>query len=200
MNISINEYRRMRHDFYEWRYELDFARKLALALVFAGLTGLGTFIRFYFPFSPVPFTAQVFFVLLSGMVLGHVWGGISQSLYVGLALLGIPWTTQGGGASVVFGATGGYLLGFILAAFLVGYLTDLRPEYRKWNNQLWIMLLGIGMIYGCGVPVLAMVTGMPIVDALWLGAGMFILVDTVKLVLAGACGKALLTKQAFGSR
>lgn len=199
-HININKYRQMRHNFYEWRYELDFARKIALALVFAGLTGLGTLIRFYVPFSPVPFTAQVFFVLLSGMVLGHVWGGVSQSLYVGLALMGVPWTTTGGGAGAVFGHTGGYLLGFIIAAFLVGYLTDLKPEYRRWKNQLWIMLLGVTAIYVPGVTVLALVTGMPVLQAAWLGAGVFILVDAIKLALASASGRALLTKRTFGSK
>lgn len=201
VTIDIDRYKYLRHRFYEWRYELDFARKIMLALGFACLTGLGTFIRFYVPFSPVPFTAQVFFVLLSGMVLGHIWGGISQALYVGLAMMGVPWTTQGGGVSVVFGYTGGYLLGFIIAALLVGYLTDLDPKYRKLHYQMPIMVLGVLTIYAIGVAVLALSLDMPFVGwegAIWVGAGVFILVDTIKLILAGAAGKVLLTKQPFG--
>jgi len=180
---------------------LDFVRKTMLALAFACLTGLGTFIRFYVPFSPVPFTAQVFFVLLSGMVLGHLWGGISQSLYVGIALLGVPWTTQGGGFDAVFGYTGGYLFGFIAAAFLIGWLTDKDAKFRKLQYQVPIHTLGILVIYAIGVPVLALSTGMSLTGwtgALWLGAGIFIIVDLMKLALSGIAGKALLTKQPFG--
>ena len=124
-------------------------------------------------------------------------------MYVGLALMGIPWTTAGGGAEVVFGYTGGYLLGFIIAAFVIGYLTDKKPEYRKINYQLPILLLGVFIIYALGVTVLALSTGMSFSGwsgALWLGAGIFILVDIIKLALAGFAGKALLTKQAFGKK
>ncbi len=201
VSISKDKFLNARHRFFEWRYELDFARKILLALAFACLTGLGTFIRFYVPFSPVPFTAQVFFVVLSGMVLGHIWGGISQSLYVGLALLGVPWTTGGGGVGVVFGYTGGYLLGFIVAALLVGYLTDSNPKYRQLHYQMPIMILGVLVIYILGVSVLAASLSMSLfgwTGAIWLGAGIFIIVDAIKLALAGVAGKALLTKQPFG--
>jgi biotin transport system substrate-specific component len=201
VSISKERFLDARHRFYEWRYELDFARKVMLALFFACLTGLGTFIRFYVPFSPVPFTAQVFFVLLSGMVLGHIWGGVCQSLYVGLAMLGVPWTTAGGGVDVVFGYTGGYLLGFIVAALLVGYLTDSDQKHRQLRYQMPIMVLGVLVIYILGVSVLTASLSMPLFGwsgAIWLGAGVFLLVDTIKLALAGAAGKMLLTKQPFG--
>jgi biotin transport system substrate-specific component len=166
------------------------------------LTGLSAFVRIYTPFSSVPFTLQTFTVLMSGLVLGHVWGGISQSLYVGLAMMGIPWTSQGGGMGVVFGYTGGYLLGFIIAAFVVGYLTDRNPRYRQLQYQFPIMVLGTLLIYIPGIAVLsASFPSMPVLGftgALWAGAGVFLMWDIVKVLLAGGAGKLLLTKQPFG--
>ncbi len=200
MNVNANGFIDARHRFFQWRNELDFIRMSMLALAFACLTGMSAFVRIYTPISAVPFTLQTFVVLMAGMVLGHKWGGISQVLYVGLAMAGVPWTTAGGGANVVFGATGGYLLGFILAAFIVGYLTDRSPENRGIVRQVPIMALGMGLIYIPGVLVLSLVTGLPLLGtsgAIMLGAGVFIIWDIVKLAMAGIAGKALLTKQAF---
>ncbi len=102
----------------------------------------------------------------------------------------------------VFGYTGGYLLGFILAAFVIGYLTDLDAKYRKLQFQMPIMALGMLLIYVPGVLVLSAVTGMPLLGmngAIMLGAGVFIIWDIVKLAMAGVTGKVLLTKQPFGT-
>jgi biotin transport system substrate-specific component len=198
VNIAIERYTNARHRFYEWRDELDFARMTMLALAFACLTGLGAFIRVYTPFSPVPFTAQVFFVLLSGAVLGKYWGGISQALYVGIGLVGMPWFAGGtGGVTILYGATAGYLFGFVLASFLVGWLTDSYPESRKLKLHLPVMFLGILVIYACGVPVLALNQGIGLLDAALVGGGIFLAFDIVKAVLAAGAGKVLLTKQAF---
>ncbi len=197
MNVNVNGFIDARHRFFQWRNELDFVRMTMLALAFACLTGMGAFARVYIPGYAVPFTLQTFTVLMAGMVLGKYWGGISQVLYVGLAMIGIPWTTAGGGVEVVFGATGGYLLGFILAAFAIGYLTDKAPKYRNMKYQVPIMTLGMALIYIPGVLVLSMVTGMTLGAAAFAGFAVFIVWDIVKLVIAGAAGKALLTKQAF---
>jgi len=200
MNVNVDGFIDARHRFFQWRNELDFVRMTMLALAFACLTGMSAFVRVYTPISAVPFTLQTFMVLMAGMVLGHKWGGLSQIMYVGLALAGIPWTASGGGADAVFGYTGGYLLGFILAAFVVGYLTDMAPKFRNAKFQVPIMTLGMALIYIPGVAVLAAITGMPLfgmTGAIMLGAGVFIIWDIVKLVMAGAAGKVLLTKQAF---
>ena len=197
MNVDIDGFIDARHRFFQWRNELDFLRMTMLAMAFACLTGMSAFARVYIPGYAVPFTLQTFVVLMAGMVLGRHWGGISQVLYVGLAMAGIPWTTAGGGFDVVFGATGGYLFGFILAGFAVGYLTDLAPKYRNAKFQMPIMALGMALIYIPGVLVLSLVTGMGLGDAVVAGFAVFIIWDIVKLVMAGAAGKILLTKQAF---
>jgi biotin transport system substrate-specific component len=200
MNVTISRqgFLDARHRFFEWRNELDYARKTLLALAFACLTGLGAFIRIYTPFTPVPFTAQVFFVLLSGSVLGHVWGGVSQSLYLGIGLLGVPWFSGGiGGTSVLLGPTAGYLFGFIAAAFLIGWFTDKYPASRRFRYHLPVMILAVLVLYAFGVLVLAINASVSIWEALLLGAVPFIALDIVKAILAASAGKIILTKEPF---
>lgn len=199
VSISKERFLNARHRFFEWRYELDYARKAMLALLFACLTGMAAFIRIPVPFSPVPFTGQVFIVLLSGMVLGHLWGGLSQVLYLGIGFAGVPWFTGGvGGVSVVYGPTIGYLIGFVVAALLIGWLVDKKAEFRQIKFQIPIMLAAILVIYAFGVPLLALNAGVSIWTAVLWGAAPFIIVDVLKLALAVITGKVIMTKQPFG--
>jgi biotin transport system substrate-specific component len=198
MEFSLQGYVNARHRFYLWRNELDVVRMSMLALAFASLTGLGAFIRVYTPFSPVPFTAQVFFVLLSGAVLGKHWGGLSQAMYVGIGLAGMPWFANGaGGIEVLYGPTAGYLVGFIAAAYVIGWITDTYPKSRQMRYNLPVMLLGVAIIYGFGVPLLAFNTGMDFSEALMMGGGIFLAFDVAKAIIASGAGKVLLTKKAL---
>lgn len=108
------------------------ARFLAATLL-AGLTALAAQAEVHTPLTPVPFTLQVLPVLASGALLGARWGAASQALYVGAGLVGAP--VFAGGASglgvVAHGAAGGYLLGFVLAAYLVGRFREARSERRR---------------------------------------------------------------------
>jgi biotin transport system substrate-specific component len=198
MNIgaTVGRYVEARHRFYLWRNELDYARMTALALAFACLTGLGALIRIYTPLSPVPFTAQVFFVLMSGAVLGSRWGGMSQALYVGIGLMGMPWFAGGaGGVEVLYGPTAGYLFGFIAASSFIGWMTERHPRSRQFRYNLPTMLLGVGLIYAFGVPVLALGAGMGLAEAVLAGGGIFLAFDIVKAAMASAASKAVLDKE-----
>ena len=84
---TINKWNNMVHNYHSWRFNTSYAHKVMLAFMFAGLTGLGAFIKVYTPISPVPFTLQTFFVLMSGVMLGRYWGGLSQGLYVLIGLV-----------------------------------------------------------------------------------------------------------------
>jgi biotin transport system substrate-specific component len=89
------------------------------------------------PNQPVPFTMQTFFVLLSGALLGKRDGAISMSLYLILGAIGLPVFSGGAfGLAKISGPTGGYLLSFPIAAFVVGYFTKLRCEF-------WWMLISM---------------------------------------------------------
>jgi biotin transport system substrate-specific component len=110
------KYESAKYDFFKWRFESKFAKKLVLAFFFACLTGIFAQLRFYLPYTPVPITGQVFAVLLSGVILGNLYGGISQGLYAALGVAGVPWFSGGkAGLEIFTGVTGGYIIGFIFS-------------------------------------------------------------------------------------
>lgn len=124
------------------------ARDMAQIALFAALTAIGAFLKIPVPY--VPFTMQVFFVALSGVLLGAKKGALSQAVYVLTGLIGIPIFTQGGGISYVLKPTFGYLLGFILGAYLIGHLTEKLKEKNVVGIFLCI-LAGLAVIYFIGV-------------------------------------------------
>jgi biotin transport system substrate-specific component len=136
------------------------------------------------PGTPVPATMQNFGVLLVGGALGFRRGGTAALLYVLLGVVGLPFFAEGkGGLQVIFGATGGYLVGFILAGAVVGRLAELGWDRRLWG-ALGATSIGTGVIYLVGVPWLAVVMGLGPVEAIMQGLVPFLVVDTIKLVAA----------------
>jgi len=102
------------------------------------------------PNQPVPFTLQTFFVLLAGATLGKRAGSLSMCLYVSLGVLGLPLFSGGTfGIARIIGPTGGYLISFPIAAFVVGYLVRLRGEYWWMISSMFagfIIILSFGTI------------------------------------------------------
>lgn len=143
----------------------------------------------------VPFTMQVLVVLLSGMILGSRDGAASQIGYIALIATGLPLDARGLGTAAFFGPTGGYLLGFAIAAFVAGWLVENGAE-KIW--QRWIAgILGIALIYACGVPVLKIVLGLDWATAWSAGAAPFIVADLAKALIAASLvesGRALLLR------
>jgi len=162
------------------------ARVRDIALVVAGalLVYLTARIAIPVPGSPVPITGQTFGVLLVGGALGFRRGLIAVGLYVVLGVVGLPFFAEGkGGLSVVWGATGGYLIGFVVAAALVGRLAELGWD-RRIGGAVGAMLLGNVVIYVVGLPWLKAVTGMSIEETVSSGLTPFLLGDALKLALA----------------
>jgi biotin transport system substrate-specific component len=152
-------------------------------LIFVIFTSLGAFVRIPLPFSPVPLTLQTFFVLLSGAFLGSGLGAVTQLSYIFLGLVGIPiFSGAGSGLLYFFGPTGGYLLGFILAALFIG-----RFIKYAGNNLLYtlaVFCLGDLMLLASGVIWLKVIFGYSW-DKLWLiGFLPFLAGDLVKAVFA----------------
>jgi biotin transport system substrate-specific component len=123
------------------------AAGLGLAVAFAGLTALGA--NIVIPIEPVPITMQTLFVLLAGASIGAGWGSLSQLLYVGLGLAGLPIFAQGlTGPSVLTGPSGGYLISFLFTPWLVGWMLR-RSSSVGWqiisfiSGQLLILCLGV---------------------------------------------------------
>lgn len=161
----------------------------AVVVVAAALvTGVFSQLRVPLPFTPVHITGATFAVLLSGAALGPLRGTLSQLLYVGFGLLGWPVFAggpEGGtGAEVVLGTSGGYFLGFIIAAWAVGWCAR-RGLDRSPAGMAAAFALGTGIIYLVGAPWLAVVGGYGPGEALLLGVVPFLIGDAVKAVLAG---------------
>jgi len=123
-------------------------RNLILVAMFAALTAIGAFIRVPIPF--VPFTLQYLFCALAGMILGSRLGALSQIVYVTIGLIGVPVFTEGGGINYIFKPTFGYLIGFIVAAYVIG---KIRENVKELNflKATFILLLGLFFIYLFGV-------------------------------------------------
>lgn len=123
-------------------------RDLILISIFAALTAIGAFIRI--PIPIVPFTLQYFFCALGAILLGSKRGALAQILYVFIGLIGIPVFTQGGGPSYVFQPTFGYLIGFIVGAFIIGKTIE---KVKSVNPKTIFLagILGLLVIYIFGV-------------------------------------------------
>jgi biotin transport system substrate-specific component len=124
---------------------------LNLFLAFAGavLTAVCAQIIVPLPFTPVPMTMQVFAVLAIAGLLGPMYGGISQVIYITIGLVGMPWCA--GGASLLgglqLGVSAGYLAGFVAAAGLVGYISRIDSVRTSQWKMAAVMLLGLAIIY-----------------------------------------------------
>lgn len=164
------------------------SRDIALIALFTALTAVGSIVKIPLGFTPVSVTLQVFFVLLAGLMLGPVRGAISQAAYLIIGLVGLPVFAGGtGGAQAIVSPSGGYLYGFIIAAFVTGLIA----KFFK-NNQIGIIrvigafvasLAGIIVIYFFGAAQLAFVLKIDATKAIMLGVAPFIVVDLIKAVL-----------------
>jgi biotin transport system substrate-specific component len=159
-------------------------RDVALVLAGALLIYLTALVAIPVPGSPVPITGQTFGVLLVGGALGFRRGLVAVALYVLLGVVGMPFFAEGkGGISVIWGATGGYLIGFVAAGALVGRLAELGWD-RKLGGALGAMLLGSVVIYAIGLPWLGVVTSSTPAQTVEMGLTPFVLGDALKLALA----------------
>lgn len=160
------------------------AAAVALIVGFALLTALCAQIRIPLGFTPVPITGQTFAVLLSGAVLGSRMGAASQLLYVLMGAAGLPFYAGGtGGWEHASGATMGYLLGFIAAAYAVGYLAEQRQD-RRFATSIGAFLTGNLVIYALGVPWLMYSLSWDLAEGVARGLAPFIIGDTIKILLA----------------
>lgn len=156
------------------------ARRAIGVAVFAIATAFGARVALPLPGTPVPFTLQVVCVILAGAVLGSRLGAASQALYVGVGALGAPIFAAGGGLPYLLGPTGGYLIAFPVAAYLVGSIAG-----RSRGAALLAAALAAGVvtIHAGGAAWLAILTG-DLQLALEYGVGPFLVMDVVKIGLA----------------
>lgn len=160
------------------------AYHMVLVVLGSLLVVLSARVAIRLPFSPVPVTGQTYAVLLVGAALGSRRGVLSMLLYIVEGGMGLPFFAAGAsGWTRVFGPTGGYLLSYVLAAFVVGWLAE-RGWDRRLGTCVLAMLAGEIAIYLVGLPWLAAFVGADRV--LPLGLLPFVPGDAFKLLLASA--------------
>lgn len=140
-------------------------------------------VKIALPFTPVPLTGQTFAVLLVGATLGSKRGAASMVLYMTLGALGLP-VFAGGASGIVYlsGATLGYLVGFVIAAYVIGLLAE-RGLERSVRTSLVPFLVGTVIVYICGVAWLAVLLG-SFMEAIAAGLLPFLIGDSIKLIAA----------------
>ena len=161
--------------------EQNSLRGMVYASLFGALTALGAYM--IIPLPPVPITLQTVFLGLAGTLLGGRLGALSQTVYLLLGIIGLPVFAGGkAGLGVLFGLTGGYLIGFVAAAFVIGKLTSMkiRPGFA------WLcfsIISGEAVLYGIGVLQLALVARLAPMQALAVGLLPFLPGDGIKILL-----------------
>lgn len=162
--------------------------KLVTAAALAALTGVLAQFSIPLPFSPAPISLQPIPVYLAGIILGPLWGGMSVVLYLLTGILGVPvFSNLTAGLGVVLGPTGGYLIGFLFAAILIGAIVHRGIEPRPLSAvsipvQVIALLVGLVVIYAIGVPWLKLGAGYAWTDALVAGAVIFLPGDILKII------------------
>lgn len=167
------------------------SRTRTVMLVIGGalLTAAAAHLSVRLSWTPVPITGQTLAVLLVGGTLGWRRGSASIALYVALGAAGLPFYAEAadgarGGWTMATGPTAGYLVGFVAAAALIGWLAE-RGQDRRLDTSVPAMLAGTAVIYLCGVGWLAHSLGVDATRAMELGLTPFVLGDLIKLLFAG---------------
>lgn len=167
-------------------------REMILIALFAALTAIGAFIKI--PTPLVPYTLQFLFCAYAGLLLGARNGFYSQVLYVGIGLIGIPIFTNGGGPQYVLQPTFGYLIGFILCAYVIGKATESFIERLTFIKLFSAIILGLTLLYLCGVAYLYVVVNfylhkeMAIMKAIAVGFTPYVIPDVILSIIISYTG------------
>ncbi|MBW2028162.1 MAG: biotin transporter BioY [Deltaproteobacteria bacterium] len=157
-------------------------RGMVYAALFGAATAVGAYI--IIPFPIVPITLQTLFVALAASLLGGRLGALSQFIYLLLGIIGLPVFSGGkAGFGVLMGPTGGYLVGFIVGAYVTGRLMEIREKTTiAWTA--FSIAAGFVVIYILGVTQLSLVAKMALSKAISVGVIPFLIGDCLKVVLA----------------
>nr|WP_298501744.1 biotin transporter BioY [uncultured Methanobrevibacter sp.] len=202
MNINMDNYYSTRKNVFERIQESSTATKLLMSLLMACLTGIMAQIIIPLPWTPVPITAQTFAVLCSGLFLGKKYGCLSQILYIVLGIAFIPWFGgMTGGLEIFLGSTCGFFIGFVIASYFIGYITERYAKARNFTRMAIVIgIANFALIYIPGLAGLALWSGLTqaaplgVVDLLMMGLVPFIAGDIVKILGAASVSKAFLPK------
>ena len=163
-------------------------RMMVYASLLAALTAASALITI--PIGEVPVILYNFFILMMGLLLGSRWGAASIAVYLLAGGLGLPVFAGGkGGIAILLGPTGGYLIGFLPAVFIIGFISEKFKQ--RFSYDIIAMLCGTVVIYAFGVIQLKIVLGKTWMLTMALGVVPFIFFDIVKVVAAAVTAKAV---------
>ena len=163
-------------------------KRMVYAALMAALTAAGAYLAI--PLGPVPIVLQNLFIMLAGLLLGGRWGLISVAVYLLAGAVGLPVFAGGtGGVGKFVGPTGGYLLGFAAAAYLIGIISE--SGRGRVAIDVLAMVAGTLIIYAVGVSWLKVVTGMSFSKAFTVGMLPFLIGDALKIAAAIPIARAL---------
>ena len=202
MNINMDNYYIARKNTFERIQNASTTTKILLSLMMACLTGIMAQIVIPLPWTPVPITAQTFAVLTSGLILGKKYGCLSQILYIILGITFIPWFGgMTGGIETFLGSTCGFLIGFIIASYFIGAISEKYIESRSFTKMTAVIgIANFALIYIPGLAGLSLWlsltqgTTVGIVDLLMMGLIPFIIGDIVKILGVASISKVFLPK------
>ena len=167
---------------------IDQIRMMVYAALLAALMAVGAYLSI--PIGPVPIVLQNLFVFLAGLLLGWRWGLASVGVYLLAGACGLPIFAGGlGGIGRLVGPTGGYLIGYIPAVLIIGWLSGSSPQ-RWWRDAI-AMVIGTAFVYFCGVVWLKYLTGMTFAKTLAVGMFPFLPGDALKIAAAVVIAKSL---------
>jgi len=170
-------------------------KPLVFAALFAALTAAVAPFKIPLGFTPVPITLQTLVVLMSGAMLGPVYGALAMILYVVVGALGLPVFAGGGsGIGAILGPTGGYLISYFIAAFAIGKVVQMRKE-PKYLDYIFAMIVGTLIIYLLGASWGMVVTGLGVMAIIAGWVLPFIIGDTIKLLIAAYIAKTVNIKR-----
>ena len=163
-------------------------RMTVSASLLAALIAAGAFLAL--PIGPVPIVLQNFFVFLSGLLLGPRWGAASVGVYLMAGALGLPVFAGGvGGIGRFAGPTGGYLLGYLPAVYVIGCIS--KKSKQNAVMDVLAMVCGSIVLYTCGVSWLKVLSGMTLAKTLAVGMYPFLLGDGIKIAAAVPIARVL---------
>jgi biotin transport system substrate-specific component len=168
--------------------DINQLRMIVFASLLAALMAAGAYLAI--PIGPVPIVLQNMFVFLAGLLLGARWGLDSVAVYLLAGACGLPVFAGGmGGIGRLVGPTGGYLIGYLPAVFLIGYISE--KAAARIGCDILAMICGTIVLYACGVSWLKILTGMTWAKALAAGMYPFLIGDALKIAAAALIAKAL---------
>jgi biotin transport system substrate-specific component len=170
-------------------------RMTVFTALFTALIIIGSYLSFPLPLTPVRIVLSDFFVMMAGLTLGAAWGAASVGMFLFIGAIGIPVFSDGkAGLAALVGPTGGFLLGFLVGVFIIGFISGRGKT--SWFKDLIALIAGSLVIFGLGVPglKLALKTDWP--KALAMGLIPYIPGNVIKMLAAWALIQVLRPKLA----